>query len=141
MSKFFPGSIHDYQVFKITKAGERLPRDKPIYLDRGYQGAKKDYPSLNLSIPKKANRWHKLTKKDKAQNKILNKIRVKIEHSILKCKRFKILSQTYRHPLKTYHQRFQVIAGIINFQLHNKENLIPIPISAFGQRETILRKF
>jgi len=63
------------------------------------------------------------------------------KHSILKCKRFKVLTQTYRHPLKDYHQRFQIIAGIINFQLHNKENLIPIPISAFGQRETILRKF
>ena len=84
VSKSFPGSIHDYQVFKITKAGERLPRDEPIYLDRGYQGAKKDYPNLKFFIPKKANRWHKLTKKDKFQNKILNKIRVKIEHSILK---------------------------------------------------------
>ena len=129
ISKPFPGSIHDYQVFKITKAGERLPRDKPIYLDKGYQGAKKDYPSLNLSIPKKANRWHKLTKKEKAQNKILNKIRVKVEHSVLKCKGFKILKQIYRHPLKSYHQRFQIIAGIINFQLRNKENLIPIPLS------------
>lgn len=140
VSKPFPGSIHDYQIFKKTKIGEKLPRDKPIYLDKGYQGAKKDYPSLNLSIPKKANRWHKLTKKDKMANQILNKIRVKVEHSILKCKRFKILAQTYRHSLKDYHLRFQIIAGIINFQLHNNKNPIPIPISTFNQRQTILTK-
>ena len=135
-----PGSIHDYQLFKITKAGERLPRDKPCHLDKGYQGAKKDYPDLNLFIPQKANRWHKLTKKDKVQNKALNRIRVKVEHSILKCKRFKILKQTYRHPLKDYSQRFQVIAGVINFQLRNKENLISIPIPALNQREMVLKR-
>jgi hypothetical protein len=136
----FPGSFHDYKIFKKTKTGEKLPRDKPCYLDKGYQGAKKDYPSLRFFIPKKANRWYKLTKKDKVQNKVLNKIRVKIEHSILKCKRFKILSQKCRHPLKDYHQRFQIIAGIINFQLHNKESPIPISIPTFTNQELILSK-
>jgi len=116
-------------LFKLTKSGERLPRDKPIYLDKGYQGAKKDYPNLKLFIPKKANRWKELFPKDRLQKKILNKIRIKVEHSFLKCKRFKILSQTYRHPLKDYYLRFQIIAGIINFQLPNKEKLIPIAIS------------
>jgi len=140
VSRPFPGSWHDYKVFKETKRGEKLPRDKPIYLDKGYQGAKKDYPNLKLFIPKKTNRWRKLTKKDKQFNKTLNKIRVKVEHSILKCKRFKILSQTYRHPLKDYHQRFQIIASIINFQLRNKENLIPLPIITFNQKEPILTK-
>ena len=136
----FPGSIHDYQIFKKTKIGEKLPRDKPIYLDKGYQGAQKDYPNLKLFIPKKANRWHKLTKKEKIANQILNKIRVKVEHSILRCKRFKILSQIYRHSLQDYHQRFQTIAGIINFQLHNKGNSILIPNSTFNKRQTILTR-
>jgi len=135
-----PGSIHDYKLFKRTKAGERLPKDKPCHFDKGYQGAKKDYPDLNLFIPKKANRWHKLFKKDKAQNKALNRIRVKVEHSILKCKRFKVLAQTYRHSLKDYFQRFQVIAGIINFQLRNKENLIPVTIPTFSKREMVFSK-
>lgn len=117
-----------------------MSKDKPIYLDKGYQGAKKDYPNLKVFIPKKANRWHKLTEKDKLLNKLLNKIRVKIEHSILKCKRFKILSQKYRHSFKDFRQRFQIIAGIINFQLRNKENFIPLKISIFNQKEPISTK-
>jgi hypothetical protein len=136
----FPGSWHDYKLFKKTKTGEKLPRDKPCYLDKGYQGAKKDYPNLKLFIPKKANRWHKLTGKDRFQNKLLNKIRIKVEHSILKCKKFKILSQIYRHPLKDYHKRFQIIAGIINFQLRNKENLILTPIPFFAKEEMVFSK-
>lgn len=138
VSPTYPGSIHDYKLFKLTRTGERLPRDKPIYLDKGYQGAKKDYPDLNLFIPKKADRWHELAQKDKTQNKIIGKIRIRVEHSILKCKRFKILAQTYRHALKDYHQRFETIAGIINFQMRNKETLIPIPLPAFIQKETAL---
>ncbi len=140
LSPPFPGSIHDYKLFKLTKIGNRLPRNKPCYLDKGYQGAKKDYPDLELFLPQKANRWHKLAEKDRAKNKILNKIRVKVEHSILKCKRFKILSQTYRHSLEDYFQRFRVIAGIINFQLHNKEKLIPLPISTFTKKEILFSK-
>jgi hypothetical protein len=89
-------------------------------------------------MSQKANRWYKISQKDKLQNKILNKIRVRVEHSILKSKRFKILSQTYRHPLKDYHQRFQIIAGIINFQLRNKENLSLIKIPTFINKELIL---
>ena len=136
----FPGSWHDYKIFKKTKAGERLARDKPCYLDKGYQGAQKDYPNLKLFIHKKAKRWQKLTEKEKLQNRLLNKIRVKIEHTILKCKRFKILKETYRHSLKDYHQRFQIIAGIINFQLQNKENLIPITIPTLARREIIFSR-
>ncbi|MFZ6016809.1 MAG: transposase family protein [Nitrospirota bacterium] len=136
----FPGSWHDYKIFKKTKIGEKLPRDKPCHLDKAYQGAKKDYPDLKLFIPEKANRWHKLTQAERESNKILNKIRVKIEHSILKCKRFKILKQIYRHPLKDYHQRFQIIAGLINFQLRNKENLIPVSIPTFTKKEIVFSK-
>lgn len=135
-----PGSIHDYKLFQMSQLGERLPRDKPCHFDKGYQGAKKDYPFLNLFIPKKANRRYKLTKEDKVRNKILNRIRIKIEHSILKCKKFKILSQKHRHSLKDYCQRFQLIAGIINFQVRNKENLIPIPISTFTKKEIVFSK-
>ncbi|MFQ6120592.1 MAG: transposase family protein [Methanosarcinales archaeon] len=140
ISQPVPGSIHDYKLFKMTKTGERLPRDKPCYLDKGYQGAQKDYPDLRLFIPKKANRWHKLTKKDKEFNKVLHQIRVKVEHSILKCKRFKILSQIYRHSLRDYSQRFQVIAGIINFQLRNKGNFIPGSIPIFAKEEIVFSK-
>jgi hypothetical protein len=113
-----PGSIHDYQLFKKTRIGERLPRD---------------YPDLILFIPKKANRWHKLSKEDKDFNQTLNEIRVKIEHSVLKCKRFKILSQKYRHSLKDYYKRFQIIASLVNFKLKENikqlEQLISIRIS------------
>lgn len=31
-------------------------------------------------------------------------------------------------------QRFQIIAGIINFRLHNKENLIPLAIPIFAKK-------
>lgn len=121
LSSSVAGSIHDYKLFQQTKLSKRLPDKIPIHLDKGYEGIKKDFPRLNIFIPKKANRWHKLIRKDKVLNKKLNKIRVKIEHAINKCKKFKILDQTYRHSLKDYNKRFEAIAGLINFKLFNKE--------------------
>lgn len=125
----FPGSWHDYQYFKLTNAAEKLPKDIPCYFDRGYQGAKKDYPLHKFHLPKKANRWRKLTEKDKENNHGFGKIRIKVEHAILKCKRFKILSQIYRHSLKDYHKRFKIIAGLVNFKIkENIEQLNKLPL-------------
>lgn len=119
------GRIHDYKLWQKSKVFLKLPANSILHLDRGYTGIKKDFPQLNVCIPKQANRWHKLTKSDKIQNHFLNQIRVKVEHSINKCKQFKTLSQIYRHSLKDYHCRFKNIAGLINFKLACKE-LLPV---------------
>lgn len=123
VSQSVPGSIHDYKLFKESDLGERLPPDIPSYWDKGYQGFQKDYPNLKVFLPKKANRWHKLNETERTNNQNLNKVRVKVEHAILKCKRFKILSQIYRHSLKDYQKRFKVVASLINFKI--QENIKP----------------
>lgn len=122
VSQSVPGSIHDYNLFKRSRIGERLPRDIPFYLDKGYQGAKKDYPHLNLFIPQKSNRWHKISQKDKLFNKFLASIRVKVEHTICRCKKFKILSEIYRHHFKNYNLRFKIVAGLVNLRIQELQN-------------------
>lgn len=112
----FPGSVHDYAIFKETHLPDKIPPDSKLYLDKGYDGAKKDFPKCKIIIPKKANRWHKLSKKDRLENRKIGRKRIKVEHAILKCKRFRVLSQIYRHPLETYGQKFKIIAGLINFK-------------------------
>lgn len=125
----FPGSIHDYKVFQKTIINKSWLKNKSSYWDRGYQGINKDFPDLPAIIPKKASRWHKLSQKDKVFNQSVSKVRIKVEHSINKCKQFKLLSHIYRHSFKHYHQRFKNIAGIINYR--QEQRLIQ-------QRETSL---
>jgi len=116
ISSSFPGSVHDYTIFRETNLPKKIPIGSKLYLDKGYDGAKKDFPSNNIVIPKKANRWHKLSKKDRLENREIGRKRIKVEHAILKCKRFRVLSQIYRHPLKTYGRKFKIIAGLVNFK-------------------------
>lgn len=112
----FPGRVHDYTIFKKTRLPDKIPDGAPLYLDKGYDGAKKDFPNCNIVIPKKANRWRKLSTKDRFENRKIGRKRIKVEHAILKCKRFKVLAQIYRHPLETYSQKFKIVAGLVNLK-------------------------
>lgn len=115
----YPGHTHDYTIFKETRLPDKILNGSPLYLDKGYDGAKKEFPQCNIIIPKKANRWHKLSRKDRLENRKIGRKRIKVEHVILQCKRFKILSQIYRHPLKSYGQKFKIIAGLVNLKGQN----------------------
>ena len=63
----------------------------------------------------KASKWHKLTKKEKKENKNLAKKRIYVEHVIRSLKRFKILSQR-SHDLKKYNSVIKNIAALQNMK-------------------------
>lgn len=83
--------------------------------DTGYQGIKKIH--ANSSHPKKKSKKNPLTKEDKKQNKAISSERVANEHVIGKIKRFKIVADRYRNRRKRFGLRFNLIAGIYNFEL------------------------
>lgn len=116
ISSSFPGRVHDHAIFKETKLPNKIPRGAPLYLDKGYDGAKKEFPECAILIPKKANRWHKLSRKDRLENRKIGRKRIRVEHAVLKCKRSRVLAGIYRHPLKTYSQKFKIIAGLVNLK-------------------------
>lgn len=68
-------------------------------------------------MPKKKSKNNPLTFDDKVRNKMLSSERVLNEHVIGKIKRFKIVSDKYRNRRKRFGLRFNLIAGIYNFEL------------------------
>ena len=83
--------------------------------DTGFLGLQKIHS--NTSMPKKKTKKNPLTKEDKKQNKELSSQRVLNEHVIGMIKRFKIVSDKYRNRRKRFGLRFNLIAGICNFEL------------------------
>lgn len=83
--------------------------------DTGYLGMQKIH--LNTQMPKKKSKKKKLTKEEKKMNKELSGQRVSNEHVIGKVKRFKIISDKYRNRRKRFGLRFNLIAGIYNYEL------------------------
>jgi len=81
--------------------------------DSGYQGFQTIHK--NTQMPKKKSKQKLLSKDDKKYNQTLAKKRVLNENIIGVLKRFKIIADRYRR--KRFGLRFNLIAGIYNFEL------------------------
>ncbi len=70
----------------------------------------------NSLIPIKRSKKRPLTKDDKMFNRRVSSERVLNEHVIGLIKRFKIVSDRYRNRRKRFGLRFNLIAGICNYE-------------------------
>lgn len=68
-------------------------------------------------MPKKNTKKHPLTKEEKRQNQKISSERVLNENVIGMLKRFKIIADKYRNRRKRFGLRFNLIAGIYNYEL------------------------
>ena len=59
----------------------------------------------------------RLTEEEKKENQEISSLRVTNEHNIGFLKRFKVLSERYRNRRKRFGLRFNLIAGICNYEL------------------------
>lgn len=83
--------------------------------DKGYQGIKKIH--ANSQVPQKKPRKGELSEVEKNRNRELARKRVVGEHINRKLKIFKILSDRYRNRRKRFSLRFNLIAGLYNYEL------------------------
>lgn len=83
--------------------------------DTGYQGIKKIHK--NSKHPKKKSKNNPLSAADKLENKNISAERVINENVIGMVKRFKIVADRYRNRRKRFGLRFNLIAGIYNYEL------------------------
>lgn len=112
------GRTHDYKLFKKSRLPEVIPKDTILFVDSGYQGIKKDYPNLAVSIPFKRHRGHpELTRSEKIFNKKQRRVRIRVENTIAKLKKYNALSVVYRHSLQNYNQTFRFVANVVNFRM------------------------
>ncbi|WP_438836580.1 IS5 family transposase [Streptococcus pluranimalium] len=106
-------NCHDMKLFRLSR--RPLLAAKVILADSGYQGLNKIYPQA--ITPRKSSKYRPLTEEDKAYNRALSSIRIKVENIFAKVKVFKIFSTTYRNHKKRFNLRMNLVAGIINFEL------------------------
>ena len=110
---FANGRKHDFRLFKESKTRIR-PGIRSV-ADSGYAGIDQLHP--NAALPKKHSKKHPLTGLDKAANRALSSFRVLNENVIGSLKRFKLIADKYRNRRKRFALRFNIIAGIYNFEL------------------------
>jgi hypothetical protein len=83
--------------------------------DRGYQGLTKFH--AHSCTPHKKSRHRSLSQQERQFNRQLAQVRITVEHTICKLKVFRILSERYRNRRKRFGLRFNLIAGLLNYEL------------------------
>jgi len=134
------GKNHDYGTFKkefpmepsnlrfgCSLKHERVSTEPPpttlppkngprLWNDLGYVGIEKDYPWLNVIMPFKKPKGKKLTADEKAVNKMISGIRVKVEHAIGGVKRLGVVSDVFRNRKKGFDDKVMLVAcGLWNY--------------------------
>ena len=113
-TNFANGKKHDFRVFKESKVA--INEKIKAVVDTGFQGIHKFHK--NSEIPKKKIKKQPLTKQEKKNNREISSQRVKIENVICFVKRFKVIADKYRNRRKRFGLRFNLIAGLCNFDLN-----------------------
>lgn len=90
-------------------------REMQLIADKGYQGITKIHKLSKT--PHKKPKGQELTDEQKEYNRTLGKERIVIEHSFRRLKIFRILSSRYRNRRQRFGLRFNLIAGICNYEL------------------------
>ena len=107
------GREHDFSLFKSSQV--RLTQEVMCLADKGYQGIAKIH-ALSCT-PQKKPKKASLSVEDKQLNRQLAKLRVISEHINRALKIFKIFSERYRNRRKRFGLRFNLIAGLYNYEL------------------------
>ena len=112
-TSFANGKCHDFRLFRQSNV-HALDHIQ-INTDTGYQGIANIHK--HSLLPKKKSKKQPLSMQDKQHNRVVSSQRVANEHAIGFIKRFKIISDRYRNRRKRFSLRFNLIAGICNFEL------------------------
>ena len=112
-TQFGKGRQHDFKLFKSHHFP--VKQDKQILVDSGYTGIQ--HYHANSKMPHKRRKLKPLTQEQKQENRQLTSDRVLSENINARVKRFKIIADRDRNRRKRFGLRFNLIAGIYNFEL------------------------
>lgn len=114
------GTIHDKRLFETDPLLLYLPDNSTGMGDLGYLGTehKTINPHLTMVLPQKKPPGKELTESEKANNKAISSIRVRVEHPFSYIKHFNILSGRFRGRVDNQQNLdlpIKTIAAIYNF--------------------------
>lgn len=112
-----PGGLHDQQVLRCSGVLYKLPPGMRVRMDKGYEGVEKINPEIQIEKPVKGYRNHRVTELGKVYNRMQSKLRIAVEHTFARLKRFRVLGGMYRGRVASYDACFGVVCGLNNFRL------------------------
>lgn len=117
VSESVPGPMSDVELLRQSRLPEQLTEEEAMAADLGYLGIEKDYPTVDFYLPFKKKRGQPLTEAQKAFNKALASVRVKIEHTFARMNRFGACAEVFRQRRAMHSGVVRAIALVADRQL------------------------
>lgn len=109
------GKKHDKKA--ADEAGYTLPEGSSLYQDLGFQGF--SIVGVTIVQPKKKPRGKELSPEDKETNRLISRIRIRVEHAIGGAKRYRIVKDKIRTRKDGFRDKvMETCCGLHNFRLH-----------------------
>ena len=114
------GRKHDYDVFKNNHPV--TPTQVENVLDLGYMGVQNDFPTVKYVLPIRKKRKSELSNEEKKYNRKHSKLRVVVEHTVSRIKKFGIMGTKFRNKLGRYDHASDIVSGLVNFRIMMRTN-------------------
>jgi hypothetical protein len=115
------GRIHDYEIFKNKHP--ITPLQVENVFDLGYMGVKNDFPTVKSVLPfRKSRKKSELSNEEKRHNRKHSKLRVIVEHTVSRIKKFGIMGARFRNKLGRYDRASDIVSGMVNFRIMMRTN-------------------
>ena len=124
LTQTFEGRMHDKRIADI--AGYAPPPGSVLYQDTGFQGF--TAPGVKIVQPQKKPNGQAFRVEEKAKNREIASIRIRVEHAIAGIKRFRIVKDKLRNTKKGFADFvMETCCGLHNFRLNFRPWGYPTP--------------
>ena len=108
------GRQHDYHFYKHNHPV--TPSQVENIVDLGYPGIQKDFPTVKSVLPVKKKKNRLLSSDEIIYNKNQSRLRIIVEHTICKIKKFGIMGTKFSR-LKRYNNASDIVSGLVNLRV------------------------
>ena len=109
------GRKHDYDIYKHNHPVTPLQVEN--IFDLGYLGIEKDFPTVKSVLPIRKKRNNMLSYEETTYNKKHSQLRIIIEHTICRLKKFGIMGTRFRNKVTKYDHASDIVSGLLNFRI------------------------
>ena len=109
------GRKHDYEIFKNKPP--LIPLQVENVFDLGYMGVQNDFPTVKSVLPVRKKKNVVLSGEETIFNRKHSQLRMIVEHTICRIKKFGIMGTKFRNNLGRYNRASDIVSGLINFRI------------------------
>lgn len=115
------GRTHDFKVFKSDFEKRKVLDEfrcvrATFYADSGFCSMQEMDLPVQSRVIKRARRNHPLTYEERKINRLRASIRIPIEHTLSRRKKYRIASEVYRNRDEDYDQVMNIVGGLVNLR-------------------------